>query len=474
MAIEAEYMRKICIYAALPLMLTACQSSMDRLEETSRVEALSQSGLPSLSELPPQAFAAQASVEWWRVFEDERLNTLVEKARVQSFDMLQAIAEVERAEAIVRGARASGGPLVQVQAEAGSIQPDLGADDFAGTVTNSLDVSMVGNWTIDLFGQIRNTVRSAESNLAASEAARRDVERLMIARTVQAYATALTVEMRLQLAFRSEARLIENTEKIQRLVSGGYATRLDLRRAETQLFELKARIAELEAMRTVSLNALALLTASPPDEMRAAFEAQEIRLVLPAQLPPLNLEQVMTNRPDIRRADWALASAAFQEDAARAGLYPNISLNGALYSAQQAMGEFPSLDMVSGSILSSLAAPLIGRGRLLAGVDQRSAEADLALIAYERTVLNAVLELDTAISKWSNSEEKLAMTAAALEAAVEAQELAERLFFAGEIDFTSLVVAEQSRLSAEDAFLVARSETLAAYVNYAASVVPLW
>tara|TARA_B100001179_G_scaffold231526_2_gene221640 strand:+ start:28 stop:234 length:207 start_codon:yes stop_codon:yes gene_type:complete len=62
----------------------------------------------------------------------------------------------------------------------------------------------------------------------------------------------------------------------------------------------------------------------------------------------------------------------------------------------------------------------------------------------------------------------------ALRAAVEAQELAERLFYAGELDFTSVVLAEQTRLQAEDEYLVARGEAFSTYVQYTSGVVPGW
>ena len=467
-------MRYSGAFTFLTILMSACTTPTSTPPDVTAVETFANTELPSLTSSPQNMYVATTSETWWHVFGDPLLNELISKAQVQAFDVRKALADVERAEALLRSARSANMPSLDLAGSLGTLQPDLGASDLAGTASNSAELSLIGNWTIDLFGQARNTIRSAEAGLLATQATQRDIERLIVARTLQAYLTSYNLRVRTQLAEQNIDRLTENTRRIGRLVEEGYSTRLDLRRSESQLFVLEAKRAELSALQTASDNALALLVAIPPADLIAALDAAPLRLNMPRQLPVPDLERVARNRPDIRAAEFALFSASYQADAAQAALYPSISLNSSIFSSGQSIGDLPALSTVSGSLVSSLAAPLIGRGRLLANVDRADADLKKTLIAYEQTVFSAVLEIDTSLAQWKSAQDRMVLRSDALRAAVEAQELAERLFYAGELDFTSVVLAEQTRLQAEDEYLVARGEAFSTYVQYASAVVPGW
>ena len=466
-------MRYSGILALIAFVLSACTTSSHNAPDTGRANTFVNYNLPSINAPETIAFIAADSSDWWRVLNDPFLNRIVDQSRTNAFDVRRALADVERAEAVVRGTRSLGMPGLELKSDLGGLKPDIGSGGSA-SVTTSAEVALAGSWTIDLFGQARNSVRSAEASLEMSEATKRDIERLVISRTVQAYASLRNLDVRLALARQNEARLTENTDRIVRLVDGGYATLLDLRRSESQLYELQARTAELENLKAASVNALSLLTTLPPGDILRMPGTEPVRLAIPVSLPAPDLERVLVNRPDIRAAEWGLYSASYQADASRAALYPNLTLNSSVFSSGQALGEMPDLTAVSGSLIASLAAPLLGRGRLLAAVDQSTAEVDRALVTYERAILSGLLEIDTSITTWTRLNEKLDLRARSVGAAVEAQELAQRLFYAGELDFTSLIVSEQFRLNAEDAYLVAEGETLSAYIDYVSAVVPVW
>ena len=129
---------------------------------------------------------------------------------------------------------------------------------------------------------------------------------------------------------------------------------------------------------------------------------------------------------------------------------------------------------LSSSLFANIAQPLFGRGRLLANIDQESAIVDQALVNYEETVLQAVLDIDTALTNWARRQEQLRFDKQSFDTAKEAQQLAKKLFFAGESNYTAVIVAENTRLAAEEEYLLSRQAAFESYIAYSAAIVPNW
>ena len=138
------------------------------------------------------------------------------------------------------------------------------------------------------------------------------------------------------------------------------------------------------------------------------------------------------------------------------------------------LGNLANFGNVSSSLFASIVQPLLGRGRLLANIDQENAQVKQALINYEETVFEAVLDIDTALENWSRRQDQVKFDKHSLDTAIEAQQLAERLFFAGETSFTAVIVAENTRLAAEETYLLTRQAAFENYISYSAATVPNW
>jgi len=455
---------------ALAVFLTSCTSvsvnDVGRQIEDSQTyySNNSRSFLPSLVDLPQEAFRSQQSYFWWERFQDPLLNQFISQALQTSFDTRGALANIEQAEAILKGVRAGLRPSINLDGQIGSI-------DFESI---GAEAGLNASWDLDLFGRTRETVRQAQSDLANSRANLRDVRRLTLARVSQTYIAYRTVEERIHLSKANVKRLEENQNRISRLVEKGYSSRLDLNRTETQVLQLKSNLAALEGQKTSTRNALALFLQTPPAELQAMLSSTvQQKLVLPSNITPPNLGFIVRHRPDVRSAEWNLVSATQSKRAADLALYPVITLGGDIFS----LGSIASLGNIgnlSSALFSNIAQPLIGRGRLLANIDQESAIVKQALLNYEETVLRTVLDIDTALRNWSKRQEELNFAKRTLETATEAQEIASKLFFAGETDFTAVIVAETTRLSAEETYLLSRQAAFESYIAYSAATVPNW
>ncbi len=420
--------------------------------------------LTSLANLPETAFKSQEARYWWENFQDPLLNRLVYESLNRSFDTKRALANVEQAEAILRGVRADLLPSVDLNGQSGLFN----LSDAA------IGASLEAEWNLDLFGRTRTTVRQAQSNLANSQANVQDIRRLILAQISQAYMSYRTTEARINLSQDNLKRLEKNKSRISRLVENGYSSKLDLNRAETQISQLRSNIVELEAQKTATRNAIALIVQAVPRDLDTVLSDNAAsKPSLPAQILPPRLDYIVRHRPDIRASEWALISATQSRQAAQLALYPDITLGGDVFRLGS-VGSLTNLGNVSSSLFANIVQPLLGRGRLLANIDQESALVKQALINYEESVFEAVLDIDTALANWSKRQEQIAFDKQSLDTAIEAQQLAERLFFAGETSFTAVIVAENTRLAAEETYLLSRQAAFESYISYAAATVPNW
>ena len=454
---------------AIGIVLTSCSSYMSSDRGYNFADAPGfysnhqTSFLPSLEVLPREAFTAQQAQNWWQDLKDPLLNFLVYETLQQSFDTRRALTNVEQAEAILRGVRADRLPSI-------SLNGEINTEDYT-----DIDVraGIGGQWNPDLFGKARQNVKQAQSSLISNQALARDVRRLVLTRMTQTYIAYRTTEARIDLNQGNLERLIEKRSRIQRLVDSGYSSRLDLDRSETQISQIQSNIAALKAQKISTRNALALFMRASPKTLQDWLARKPNSLTLPDKIPEPRLDYIVRHRPDIRSAEWALISANHGKQSAELALYPDITLNGSIFSIS-GLTSMTNLGNVASSLVTNIAQPLLGRGRLLAGIDQQTSRVNQALLDYEETVFQAVLDIDTALSNWKRRNEQQHFDQKTLDTAIEAQSRAQKLFFAGQESFTAVIVAENTRLAAEDRYLLSRQAAFNSYVNYTAAVVPNW
>ncbi|MCB1739545.1 MAG: TolC family protein [Gammaproteobacteria bacterium] len=461
------------------MILAACSGPTPTRVPREGILAAIQQPLPSQARadalLAEVRYSATDARPWWQDFGDPLLDRLVSTAQAQAFEVRRARASLMQARASLRAAQAGGMPSITLQASQQNEQRNLLADGLGGdSLQSQSSLGLNLDWQLDLFNQIGSSVAAAEARTGSAEALLRDVQRLLTNQIVSSYVQLRSVQRRRQIAEDSERRRADNVTRMNRLVKTGYGTALDLRRAESQLFEARAQREALASAEVQLVNALAVLANQRLDEARALLADPAPLFEPPAVAPLPSVDQLLMQRPDLRARERALTAAAFDVDASKAALYPSMSLGGLVFGSGQAAGLFPSLELLSGRLLANLAWPLLGRGRLLADVDLRTAQLERALTDYEQSVVETVAQIDSALNALKRTRDIHQYRVEAADAAREAETLSHRLFMAGELEYVSVVVAEQTRSAAEDAEVVAQRDAVQAWVDYVSAIAPVW
>lgn len=419
-------------------------------------------------------FTAEDSREWWKSFEDPILDRVIQTTIDNAWDLQVSATRIEQSLAGLRGARSAKIPTLDLQAISAGEDRDLENNGFrANRVFRNTEIGLEATWQIDVFKQATTRIEAARNRHAATEALHRDLQRVLVSRAAAIYIQYRSVSAQIRVTRDSEMRRQENLERIDSLLEKGYATALDLSRTQSQLYQSRASLASLETAQNRLLNQLSILIGVSLTEIRELVTAAPLAAP-PVKAPVPTPLQTILNRPDIRAAEFELLASAYDVNAARASLYPTLTLQAQVAPEGNALGRLPSLDRVTANIIGTLAAPILGRGQLLAQIDTESASLKAAHISYESVIYQALAEIDTALVAYIKSHEILVQRRLEAAAAKEAADLSRKLFLAGELDYTSVIVAEQTRSVSENSLISAQGEALLSYINYVSAVVPVW
>jgi NodT family efflux transporter outer membrane factor (OMF) lipoprotein len=478
--LQRQY-RSILLFGVIALLLSACVGEPPQKQSELAFKTV-KTALPSLAKSKMQwqemHYLAADAKPWWQQFDDVVLHELVTLTLENSKDIALAVARLDEAIATARASRAGLFPTLNFDTQAGVSSTDLeeGGLQSNPARTNTFSANFALAWQADVFGQLRNLSAADKVRLEAQSSRVRDAQRVIVGQIVQNYYRLVSTRSRLKLTRSSVERRAENVERINQLLIQGYSTALDQSRADSQLYEARALLAQLELEEVTLLNQIGLLAGTDGMNIRHVLKATG-QLIVPDDNAPLpSIALLIQHRPDLRAVERDLVAAAYNLNASTAALYPTLGFRVDLGKSPDGVltGAFPALDVITGGILANLAMPILGRGRLLAAIDASSARLQQAHRTFELTALRVISELDTSIISIDKNRTIYEQRLLASGSARQAAELSKELFKAGELDYTSVILAEQTRVSSETSAITAQQALIIAYITYLSAVAPAW
>lgn len=408
--------------------------------------------------------AAPVEEGWWHEFEDPLLAELVESALANNTDLRQAIAVVERADAVLKEAGASLWPEIGGSGQASRARFSEKAGQVAAgssAVRSSFRVAAATSFELDFWGRLRRTREAALAQALGSRYAR-DTVALSLAGTVaQNYVALRALDAQIAVSRQS----LDNRQRTRSLIhdryEGGIASPLEVQQAEVLHSTAAAQLADLERQRFLVESQLGLLTGR--QDLRLA-SGELHALPLPPMPPPGLPSALLEIRPDVRQAEALLTAANANIGAAKAALFPSISLTGSLGSESRALSDLFASGAGIWSLGARLDVPLFDAGRRSARVDQASAMQREALAAYVGAVRNAFRDVNDALVAIRQTAEIEQALESGMRAAREALRLAEIRYDAGYSPFLEVLDAERTANETELAYIRNRQDRLSASI----------
>jgi multidrug efflux system outer membrane protein len=392
--------------------------------------------------------AALPAITYRQIFQDARLQTLIGQALANNRDLAAAAANIAAAREQYRIQRANQLPRVDANA---------GVDARASEDTSGIDAQYslgagVSSFELDLFGRLRSLSNVQFNRYLATESGARATRLTLVADIAGAWLSHAANSSLLLIA-RQTAESAERSVRLTRLrLEGGIAPRIDLRQAEQVLTQAQADLARQRTAVAQDVNALQLLVGAPIDPRLLAGSIDEAAGTV-ASMPASMDSYVLLRRPDVVEAEFQLRAANAQIGAARAALFPRISLTGLTGLASTALTSLFTGGAFAISGGADVAYTIFQGGAGRANVRLTEAQRNAAVASYQRTVQTAFREVSDALARRGTINDEIAARRRQQAAAGDAYLLTEARYRAGIDNFLASLDAQRSYYSAQRALV---------------------
>lgn len=441
---KQQQLVKLFSLALLPLVISACSSfkSVENSRELATVPAT-----PAAFELQQGMNQQQPVAAWWSQLNDKQLNQLITDSLQQNHSVRIAQASLEESRALLRNSKLDRYPTVE--AGASGTRQKQSADivgDVDSRISESYQAGFDASWELDIFGRVRNGVKLSKAQLAAREADLQAAQVSIAAEVASAYISLRGNQYLLDVALRNVINQQETLQLTQRFEEVGRGDQLDVARAESQLELTRASIPRFHAQVNTALNRIGVLTGKPTVELKTALTQVKPLPEIPASFAVGNPTDLLKRRPDIRRAEEALAGSVAEYNIRVADLYPSVTFVGGLGYLSTDWTRLGNSGTDTFSFSPRIEWVAFNLGRVDAQIDAADARTQARIAEFEQQVLVALEETDNALQNFSREEERRSGLQRALRASNQAADIANKKFEVGSSDFLTVLDAQRSQL----------------------------
>ena len=398
--------------------------------------------------------------EWWTVFNDPTLNQLIETAQSQNLTLRTAGIRVLQAQAQL--GIATGSKYPQVQQLSGSVNEIKISENSADNIPlldDNFGMYNLGfglSWEVDFWGRFSRMIESSAAQLQAEVASYDAVMVALTAEVARSYVILRTLEARIAL---TEQNVVVQERALQIAdvkFRNGKVTELDVQQARTILNKTKSLIPVLQTSLREVRNSLGVLLGMLPRDIDLLL-TDTAPVPTPPALVAVGMPQdLIRRRPDIRQAEWIMAAQSAQIGVAITELYPHFTLGGSIGLATttlggKGIGDLFSSGSVNGALFGGFTWNVFNYGRLQNNIRYQDARFQELLIDYQKIVLTAQAEVDTAIVAYLRSHTQAMYLGESVQAAERSVELSMIQYREGSTDFNQVLTTLTQQSEQQDA-----------------------
>jgi NodT family efflux transporter outer membrane factor (OMF) lipoprotein len=405
--------------------------------------------------------------QWWRSFGDPQLVSLVERSIAANPDIAIALARLQQARA--QQFVAIGAALPKAGMSAGAAF-GTGTDNTRGRVADALhsagnttgfnNVDEAGGfdaaWELDVFGKLRREIEASHLDALAAAKARDAVLVSVVANVARAYIELRGFQAQISAARRNIEAARRSLQFVQTRFSQGLTNELDVTLAQRQLATFEAGLGPLTGQLQSSRYVIAVLLGQYPETLTKELTTEGPAPRFPAKIPiglPVSLLQ---RRADIQQAEFEIGAATARMGSAMADLFPRVAVTSAVGGQGGVRAATGTPITFIGGIGPALYWPVLDFGTLDAQIEVADYRAREALLRYKANVLDAVQEVDQAISGYNAEQSRLSSLSLARRAALDAVKLSSERYERGLTDFLNVLDAERQQFELEAQYVISQ------------------
>lgn len=457
--------RNVCaLLAGMFIVTGGCTLAPEYSRPAAPIPADWPSGAAYQDTRPTASPSDAATLERQEFFSDERLQRLIEMALQNNRDLRLAALNVERARALYGIQRAELFPVVNATGSGSQqrVPADLSGIGKPMTVEQYGANLGLSSWEIDFFGRIRSLADRALEEYLATEQARRSTQILLVSGVANAYLTLAADRETLKLAKTTLESQQAAYDLAKRRLDRGLVPELDLYRAQTQVDAARGDLARFTQFVAQDENALNLLVGSAvPDDLLPA----ELGSVSPLREISAGVSsEVLLGRPDILQAEALLRAANANIGAARAALFPRISLTTSIGTGSVELSGLFQSGSRAWIFAPEIVMPIFD-SRAWSALKVTEVEKQFAIAQYEKAIQTAFREVADALAVRGTVDQQIAAQESLVHAAAETYRLSDARYSKGIDSYLSVLDAQQFLYAAQQRLVALRLGRLANQVR---------
>ena len=401
---------------------------------------------------------------WWETLNDSTLNGLIKRAVQSNPNLLSAEARIRESRAN-RGFVASGlFPQLSATGSYATQQESQNLPGFseianqgfaiAGLKSDLWQAGFDMSWELDIFGQTRRELESANYSLQAAFWDQRDVLVSLLAEVAADYIQLRGEQRELEIANVNLQSQQQTLDLTQRKAEGGLVPYLDVAQQQAQVATTASTIPSFEAAIRLSIHHLGILLGEDPGALSAELSPEAPIPVGPGSVPPSIPADLLRRRPDVRSAERQLAAATANIGVAVGDLFPKVNLTGNFGQASatpKALFDYASQTFSLGPTINW---DIFDAGKVISNIKVMKARQVEALQAYRTVVLQSFSDVDDSLVTLNREQVRLEALRQSVQANQRAVDLSMELFQKGSADFLSVLDAQRSLFAAQDQMAV--------------------
>lgn len=418
-----------------------------------------------------------SALKWKNFFKDPNLVELIDVALKNNQELNITLQEIEIAKNDIRVRKGALLPSVGLRAGAGvekvgrytsqgagdattDIKPGVETPDPLGDFT----IGAYANWEVDIWKKLRNSKKAAVTRYLATVEGKNFVITNLIAEVADSYYELLALDSQLDIVKQNIALQTNALEIVKVQKQAARATELGVQKFQAEV--LTSRSLEFDILQKIkeTENKINFLLARYPQEIKR--ETANFTDLLPAAVNSGIPSQLLANRPDVKQAELELVAAKLDVKVARAEFYPSLDISaGVGVQAFKPSYLFTMPESLLYSVVGDLAAPLINRNAIKAEFNSANARQLQALFNYEKTILNAYLEVSNQLSKIDNLGKSYDLKSQQVAALNRSIDVSNDLFKSARVDYFEVLMTQRDALESKLELIETKKEQLNAAVH---------
>lgn len=416
---------RLAVVAALASMMSGCgiygKFKAPEYEETA----------DAYGDIAAGDSTSMGDILWRDFFDDKNLQALIDTALANNSDMVTAKLRIDEANASLKAARLAYVPGLDVSPNAA-----YGYDIDAKGGSWSFQLPVNASWQVDIFGKLTNAKRRQLAAYMQSNEYARAVQAQLVATVAIQYYSLLALDAQYEIYKETEKNWRENVRVTEQLLEAGRYTADAVYQAQSNYYSVCNNLLDIRQQLHQTENQMCSLlgkVSGTPIE-RGSIEDWTSPEMIDVGIPV----EVLSNRPDVKQAEYQFAQAFYTTNGARSAMYPSITITGSL--------DFYSMIV---NAVGSLVEPIFQQGQLRANLKIAKAQQAEAEVAFRQSIIDAGIEVNNTMIALRTAQDKTANYAAQVSSLEKAVKAAQDKMQDKNSTYLEVLTAQQSLLTAQ-------------------------